>query len=455
MASGNEPQQQPLMAPDTIIHARWIIPATADRAILEDHSLLIEDGVISAIVPRAQALRCQARQTVTLDTHALIPGLVNAHGHAGMTLLRGVADDLPLHTWLQEHIWPLENQWISEEFVLHGSQLAMAEMLSGGTTCFADMYYFPDVVARAATQARIRVQLAAPIFDFPTAWGRDADDYISKATRLHDEYRNSRLVSIAFGPHAPYTVSDAPLKRIVMLAEELDIPIHMHIHETAQEIGDALQNSGKRPLARLEALGLPGPRLIAVHATQLEPGEIDRLAETGTHVVHCPQSNLKLASGFCPVQQLMQAGVNVALGTDGASSNNDLDMLAEMQTAALLAKTVAGDASALPAYEALRMATINGARAMGLDSRIGTLEAGKQADICAVDLDTLNALPVYNPVSQLVYSTRADQVTDVWVSGARVLKDRQIQTINIPALRQHLTQWRQRLASTGRSNDEQ
>lgn len=433
---------------DTILHADWVIPVNEADDVLEQHSVLIRNGRIVAIMPQAEARALTARETVELPGRALIPGLVNAHGHAGMTLLRGIADDLPLHTWLQDHIWPLEGEWVSEEFVQHGSQLAMAEMLRGGTTCFADMYFFPEAVARAATQAGMRVQLASPVFDFPSAWGRDADDYISKATRLHDEYRNSQLVSMAFGPHAPYTVSDAPLQRIVMLAEELDIPVHMHIHETAQEVDDAVREHGRRPLQRLLELGLPGPRLLAVHATQLNGEEVSLLAETGSHVVHCPQSNLKLASGFCDVQRLHDAGVNVALGTDGAASNNDLDLFAEMQSAALLAKAVSGDASALPAHQALRMATLNGARAMGLDDRIGSLEPGKQADLCAVNLDTLNTWPVYNPVSQLVYSSRSDQVTDVWIGGERVLAGGEHRTINISALREHVMRWRDRLAAS-------
>lgn len=433
---------------DTILHADWVIPVNEADDVLEQHSVLLRGGRIVAIVPRAEARTLIARETIELPGRALIPGLINAHGHAGMTLLRGIADDLPLHTWLQDHIWPLEGEWVSEEFVQHGSQLAMAEMLRGGTTCFADMYFFPEAVARAATQAGMRVQLASPVFDFPSAWGRDADDYIHKATNLNDEYRNSQLVSMAFGPHAPYTVSDKPLQRIITLAEELDIPVHMHIHETAQEVGDAVRDHGQRPLQRLKELGLPGPRLLAVHATQLDDGEVTLLAETGSHVVHCPQSNLKLASGFCEVQRLHDAGINVALGTDGAASNNDLDLFAEMQSAALLAKAVSGDASALPAHRALRMATINGARAMGLDDRIGSLEPGKQADLCAVNLDTLNAWPVYNPVSQLVYSSRADQVTDVWIGGQRVLADGEHRTINISALREHIMRWRDRLAAS-------
>ncbi len=431
---------------DSLISARWVIPATDDGSVLEHHCLVVDKGRILAILPQQQATQWYtAEQAVSLDDHVLIPGLVNAHGHAGMTLLRGIADDLPLQTWLQDHIWPLESRWVSESFVQHGTQLAIAEMLRGGTTCFADMYFFPDVVARSAVQSGIRCQLAAPVLDFPTAWGQGPDDYISKTIRLHDEYRNSQLVKVAFGPHAPYTVADQPLQRLTTLAEELDIPIHMHVHETAQEINDALMATGRRPIARLHDLGLLGPRLLAVHATQLIDEEIALLAETGTHVVHCPHSNLKLASGFCAVHKLQQAGVNVALGTDGAASNNDLDMFAELQTAALLTKGVSGNASALPAYKALQMATLNGARAMGMDGDIGTLETGKLADITAVHMGTLNSMPLYDPVSHLVYSTQANQVSHVWVGGRAVLRDGQLVNINTAMLQQNVRQWQQQL----------
>lgn len=434
---------------DSLISARWVMPATDDHAILTDHTLVVDQGRILAVLPTSQAeAHYRAGHTVSLPEHALIPGLVNAHGHAGMTLLRGIADDLPLQTWLQDHIWPLEGKWVSEEFVYHGTQLAIAEMLRGGTTCFADMYFFPEVVAKAAVQATIRCQLAAPVIDFPTAWGQGPDEYISKTIKLHDEYRNSQLVKVAFGPHAPYTVSDAPISRISTLAEELDIPIHMHVHETAKEVDDAVAATGQRPISRLHALGLLGPRLLAVHATQLADEEITLLAETGASVVHCPHSNLKLASGFCPVHRLQRAGVNVALGTDGAASNNDLDMFAEMQTAAMLGKAVAADATALPAYSALQMATINGARAMGMDRDIGSLEAGKLADITAVRLDALNTQPVYNPVSHLVYSTQSSQVTHVWIGGKAVVEDSRLTTINTASLQQQTAQWQRRLQET-------
>jgi 5-methylthioadenosine/S-adenosylhomocysteine deaminase len=436
----------PQQAIDTLISARWVLPVEGDTPALEQHSIAIDAGRILAVMPTADANRqFSPREHHNLPQHALMPGLVNAHGHAGMSLLRGIADDLALQTWLQEHIWPLEQRWVASEFVRHGTDLAIAEMLRGGTTCFADMYFFPDAAAKAAVDANIRVQLAAPVLDFPTAWGHDSDDYIHKAAQLHDEYRNSQLISVAFGPHAPYTVSDAPLQKLATLAEELDIPIHMHIHETAQEVSDALASQGRRPLQRLREIGLLSPRLIAVHATQLSEEEIGWLAESGVSVAHCPHSNLKLASGFCPVHALQQAGVNVALGTDGAASNNDLDMFAEMQSAALLAKAVAGDASALPAWRALQMATLDGARAMGLDQHIGSLTPGKFADITAVDMRALNCTPIYNVISHLVYSTQASQVSDVWIGGRQVLANGQLQTLNEQAIRRTTADWQQKL----------
>jgi len=441
-------QSEPIQQVDSLLHARWIVPVEPKNQILEDHCLVINKGKIVAIVPQLQATGSfSSNNELHLDNHVLIPGLVNAHGHAAMTMFRGFTDDLELHDWLENHIWPLENRWVSEEFVLHGARLAIAEMIRGGTTCFADMYFFPDATARAAVQANIRVQLAAPVLDFPTAWANNADEYIHKGTVLHDQYRNSELIGTAFGPHAPYTVSDAPLRKIAMLAEELDLPVHMHIHETTQEVSDAIAVTGKRPLQRLHELGLLTPRLLCVHATQLLEEEIHLLAENGCSVVHCPESNMKLASGFCPVQKLLDHGINVALGTDGAASNNDLDMFSEMRSAALLGKAVAADATAVSAATALQMATLNGARALGLGDVIGSLEAGKAADIIAVRLDTLNSAPVYNVISQLVYSTQASQVSHVWVGGRKVLDEGKLTTINIQVLQEQTESWRNRILS--------
>jgi 5-methylthioadenosine/S-adenosylhomocysteine deaminase len=431
---------------DLVIHASWIIPATEDNLVHRNACLAIADGRILGITSSDLAEQYfNAARSLRLDGQVLIPGLINTHGHAAMALFRGIADDLPLHTWLEQHIWPLEARFVSEEFVYQGTQLAIAEMIRSGTTCFADMYFFPEASARAATEAGIRVQLAAPVIDFPNPWSANADEGILKTTQLNDAWRNSELVSIAFGPHAPYTVSDEPLKRIAYLAEELDLPVHMHVHETAYEVEQAVTNLGQRPIKRLYDLGLLSPRLICVHATQLNQQDLELLQESGAHIAHCPESNLKLASGFCPVDTLQQRGVNVSLGTDGAASNNDLDMFSEMRTAALLAKAVSGDASALPAYSALRMATINGARALGLDRMIGSLEAGKRADIIAINLNEMNTVPVNNPVSQLVYSTQASQVRHVWVNGRQLLNNGELTTINRRNLMEMAHHWQNAL----------
>jgi 5-methylthioadenosine/S-adenosylhomocysteine deaminase len=431
---------------DLLIHAPWIVTCDNANSVLEDHCLAIAEGRILAILPGTLARqRYLAAQELDLSGHAVLPGLVNAHGHAAMSLLRGAADDLSLHEWLQDYIWPLEGRWVNEDFVYQGTRLAIAEMLLSGTTCFADMYFFPDAAARAAVELGMRAQLACPVIDFPTAWANNADEYISKATALHDDYRGHPLISIAFGAHAPYTVSDAPLRKIATFAEELDIPIHMHVHETAQEIHDALAASGQRPLQRLTELGLISPRMLCVHATQLNDEERALLGASAATVVHCPESNLKLASGFCEVGKLLDAGVNVALGTDGAASNNDLDMFSEMRTAALLAKAVAGNAAAVPAAQALQMATRNGARALGLDSEIGSLEAGKSADFIAVQLDACNTQPLYNPVSQLVYSTNSRQVSHVWVAGRQLVENGELCTVDRHELMQAVALWQTRI----------
>jgi 5-methylthioadenosine/S-adenosylhomocysteine deaminase len=432
---------------DLVLHPRWIVPMSGAQEVLTGHSIAISGSRIVAIAPSADlAARFNARSEHRLDTHAVMPGLINAHGHAPMTLLRGYADDMPLQSWLEQLIWPAEARVMSESYVADGARLAIAEMLLGGTTCFTDMYFFPDQVAQAATDAGIRAQLACPVFDFPTAWARDADDYITKAHRLHDQYRNSELIDIAFGPHAPYTVSDAPLRKVAYLADELDVSIHIHLHENAQEVSDALQKTGKRPLARLNELGLLSPRLQCVHMTQVEDAEMEVLAAHGVHVVHCPSSNLKLASGFCRTQALIEAGVNVALGTDGSASNNRLDMFGELRLAALLAKGVSNDARAIPALTALKMATLHGARALGIDEHVGSLEAGKLADLIAIDLAHPNTQPVYDPVSTLAYSAQAGQVSHVWVHGQLLVADGALTRMDKGQLLANASRWAERIS---------
>jgi 5-methylthioadenosine/S-adenosylhomocysteine deaminase len=440
---------------DTLIHTRWIVPVEPDDAVYEHHSLAVNEGRIVDLLPTSEA-RAAYRGDVEhdLDQHLLIPGLVNAHTHAAMSLLRGLADDLPLNEWLNNHIWPAESRWVNEEFVHDGTQLAIAEMLRSGTTCFNDMYFYPDITARVAAHCGMRACVGLIVIDFPTVWAKDADEYISKGLAVHDRYRGDPLVRAVFAPHAPYTVSDQPLEHIRTLADEMDIGIHMHIHETADEVDRAIELTGKRPLQRLQELGLLTPGLLAVHMTRLSDTEIRQFADSGAHVVHCPESNLKLASGFCPVAALAGAGINVALGTDGAASNNDLDMLGEMRTAALLGKAVSGDASALPAHTVLRMATLNGASALGIGHETGSLTAGKWADITAVRMDSLEAQPVYDPVSHLVYACGREQVSDVWVAGQHLLKERRLTTLDSHEILHKVGLWRDRIGAANRTGHE-
>jgi len=427
---------------DTLIHARYVVPIEPHGVALEHHSIALDSGKIVAILPTEQARSSfLARQTVERPEHVLLPGLVNTHTHAAMSLMRGLADDLALMEWLEGHIWPTEGQHISPEFVRDGTELAIAEFIKGGVTCFNDMYFFPDVVAATAERMGIRAGVSLIVIEFPSAWASSADEYFAKGVELAQQLRGSALVKPVFGPHAPYTVSDASLTRVRELSGKLNIPVQIHLHETAFEVESSVQQHGVRPFERLARLGLIAPDVLAVHMTQLTGQEIDAAARAQLKVVHCPESNLKLASGFCPVERLRQAGVCVALGTDGAASNNDLDLFGEMRTAALLAKAVASDARALPAASALRMATLDGARALGRDAEIGSLEVGKAADVIAVDLRRISSVPLYSVISHLVYTAQAGQVSDVWIGGARRLENGVLLGIDESALIDKALAW--------------
>ena len=433
---------------DLLIEAGWVVPIEPHGVVLEDHAVAVHDGEIIAVLPAAEARsRFQPAETVSRPGSVLIPGLVNAHTHNPMNLLRGIADDLPLMTWLQEHIWPVEGAVIGPEFIADGVTLAVAEMLRGGTTCANENYFFPDVEAATYKRLGFRAVVGLPVIGFPTAWASSYDEYFDRAIEVHDQWRDDELVSLAFVPHAPYTVSDEAFSRIRTLADQLDLQVHLHTHETAQEVTDSLRDHGQHPLARLDGLGLVNERLVAVHMTALTDAEIELCARRGVSVVHCPESNLKLASGFCPVAKLEAAGVNLAIGTDGAASNNDLDMFGEMRTAAQLAKAVAGDAAVFSAPSALRAATLGGAKAIGLDGKIGSIEPGKQADLALVDMDPLETQPLFNVISQLVYATGRHQVTDVWVAGQQRLRGRELVGIDTDALVANARQWRERIAA--------
>jgi 5-methylthioadenosine/S-adenosylhomocysteine deaminase len=438
----------PVLHVDLLIEAGFVVPIEPHGVVLADHAVAIRGGRIIECGPRTlMAGKYAATETVSRPEAVLLPGLINAHTHNPMTLMRGVADDLPLQVWLQQHIWPIEGAVMGPEYVADGVQLAVAEMLRGGTTCSNENYFFPDVIAATCARLGFRTVVGLPVIEFPTAWASSQDQYFDKALEVHDLFRRSALISTAFAPHAPYTVSDASFERIRMLADQLDIPVHCHVHETAQEVSDSLRDNGMRQIARLDRLGLVNVKLIAVHMTQLTDAEIALCAERGVSVVHCPESNLKLASGFCPVEKLRRAGVNLALGTDGCASNNDLDMFGEMRTAALLAKGVAQDAAAMDAPSTLRMATLGGARALGLEAEIGSIEPGKQADLILVDFGVIEAMPNYETVSQLVYATGRHQVSDVWIAGRRRLADRQLVDMELDALAATARRWQQRIAA--------
>lgn len=431
---------------DLAIHARWIVPVEPAGA-LEHHALVVDGGRIVALVPSAEAGAMWApRRTVELPTHVLLPGLVNAHAHSAMALLRGVADDLPLKSWLEDHIWPRETRHVSPEFVRDGTLVACAEMLAGGITCCSDMYFYPDASARVYEEAGMRAALGLPVLDFPTAYAPDADGYLRAGLEARDLHKHSRRLAFSLAPHAPYTVSDESFAKIVTYARQLDLPIQTHLQETRAELDDALRLTGATPLARLDRLGATGPAFVAIHAVHPGPGDVELLARQGCHVVHCPASNMKLASGAAPVASYLDAGINVALGTDSAASNNRLDLFAEMRLASLLAKVTQGDAAALPAAAVLRMATLAGAKALGLDDRIGSLVPGKEADAIAVDFSSAALAPCYDPVSHLVHAAGREHVTDVWIEGEHLVDRGRLVRLDSAAVTARAALWRDRIA---------
>ena len=427
---------------------RWVVPVRPEGQVLEQHAVVVDGERIADVLPVAElADRHAGAERVDLPEHALIPGLINMHTHSAMSLLRGLADDLPLMRWLHENIWPAEKIIMGPDYVRAGTRLALAEMLRSGTTCFNDNYFFPDVTAEATLEAGMRCVIGMPVIGFPTPWARTEDEYFRRGLAVHERFSGEKTVGVSFVPHAPYSVGDDAFRRIVSLTEELDTRIHLHLLEAPGEIESSREEHGQHPLDRLESLGVLGPRLLAVHMTQIDGADIPRLADAGVHIVHCPDSNMKLASGICPVAELDAAGINVCIGTDGAASNNDLSLLAEMRQTALLAKVSSGDPEAIPAARALSMATYHGARALGLDHEIGSIEAGKQADLAAIRLDRIETQPVYDVVSQIVYAVPDNQVTDVWVAGRRLLANREMTTLKSSAILETCREWQLRISA--------
>ena len=435
----------------TLIHPRYLVAVRPQGIVLENHSIAIGQGTIVSIMPRTEIEQAfPAAESVELPDHVLLPGFINMHSHSPMTLLRGYADDMDLDVWLREHIWPVEQEFVGPSFVADGARLAIAEMFRGGTTCFNDMYFFPDVLGEICLDTGIRASIGVPLIETQAAWASDIESCFEQGLRLHDDWQSESLLNITFSPHAPYSISDETLRRVAIHSRELNVPVHLHLLETKWDIEHSLQHHGVHPLDRLKNLDLLNSRLLAVHVTQLTSEDIDQLAQSGVHVVHCPQSNLKLASGICPLASLLEAGVNVSLGTDGAASNNDLDLLSEAQTAALLAKGISGNAQAVDAFQALEMMTINGAKALGIHKLTGSIEVGKAADLCAIDLSCPETQPLYHVVSQVIYAASSRQVSDVWVAGRRVLDCGQLTTIDLEEVTRKARQWQSRLSGFGK-----
>ena len=431
---------------DLLVEARWVIPVEPEGA-LESHSVAVHRGKILAVLPTVDAHRLYSpKKQYVLRNHALLPGFVNAHTHAAMSLMRGMADDLPLMEWLSGHVWPAEKLHVGSEFVYDGTKLACAEMLKGGTTTFNDMYFHPEAAARAVKEAGMRATIGMVVLDFSTPYASDCDDYLAKGLSARDEHGGDSRISFFFAPHAPYTVSDKSFSKVLTYAEELDLPIHVHLNETMHEVEESVEKHGMGPVKRLSRLGLLGPNLIAVHMVHADNDEIEMLAVQGCHVVHCPTSNLKLASGLAPVNELMDAGINVALGTDGAASNNRSDMLSELRLAALLAKGVSRKAEALPAMRALEMATLGGAAALGMRDEIGSLKPGKFADMVAVELSGAELSPVYDPVSHIVYCAGREHVSHVWVEGEIAVEEGRLCVLDEAALVAKAAWWKEKIA---------
>jgi 5-methylthioadenosine/S-adenosylhomocysteine deaminase len=434
---------------DTIILPGWVIPVEPHSVVLPDHAVAISDGKIVDVLPASEIKhRFRPGLVVQRPEHVLIPGLVNAHTHAAMTLFRGYADDLPLERWLRERIWPAENRWLSAEMVRDGTRHAIAEMLLGGTTCFSDQYFFPEIVAESAVELHVRAVVGTPVIDFPTPWAANASECLARGAELvHDRYAEHALISSCFAPHSVETVSDEAFAELRVMADQLDTRIQIHLHESQAEIDRSVAATGMRPMERLAGLGLISSSLLVVHGVHLSTAEISELATARASIAHCPRSNLKLADGIAPIARYLVAGINVAIGTDGAASNNALDMVDEMKTAALLAKAVQQDASAIPAATALRMATLGGATALGLADSIGTIERGKWADLTCIDLRHFRSRPLYDPISQLVYAATSLQVGDTWVAGRHVVENGMLTQVDGAEILSRTSEWQERIAA--------
>lgn len=432
-----------------IISASWIFTSNSEGQLLSDYSIVIENDKIIDLVPQDKVFdEYEANDTYQLTDHILIPGLINTHTHAAMSLFKGFADDLPLQDWLNDYIWPAEKEFINSSFVKDGSILALSEMIKSGVTTFNDMYFFPDATAEAVKELGVRSNIGLVVLDFPTNYATDPEDYLLKGFEFRDKWRNEELITTSIAPHAPYSVSDEAFTLINTYSEELSINIHTHLHETQWEIEDSIEKYGITPVQRLNNLGIIGPSLMAVHCVHLNDQDMATLAKNKVSIVHNPSSNMKLGSGIADIAKMLKQNLNISLGTDSSASNNRLDIMEEMRLAALLIKGSTKSPESFSANEAIKMATINGAKALGLESIIGSIEKNKKADLVAIDLNSIENQPIYNPLTTLVYSSSRSDVSYVWIDGEIKLKDKKLVKIDEERIIQLAKKWQRKLKKT-------
>jgi 5-methylthioadenosine/S-adenosylhomocysteine deaminase len=434
---------------DLIVAGGTIVTMDAQRRLIENGSIAIKGGRIVAIGERRDIIKkYQATQTIVASGKAVIPGLINTHTHIPMVLFRGIADDLDLNDWLTKYIFPAEAKNVNEEFVRIGTQLGLAEMIRGGTTTYCDMYYFEDAIADETAKAGVRGVLGETIIDFPVADNKTHAEAMAYVEKFVKKWQGHPLIVAAVAPHAPYTVSEEHLKAIKAFSDRTGAPMVTHISETQKENDDILKQKGARPVKYLERIGFLSNRLIAAHLVHINEEEIAILKKFGVGGAHNPQSNMKLAAGIAPVPQMLKTDFAIGLGTDGAASNNDLNMWEEMDTAAKLHKVFTQDPKVLTAEQAFEMATTRGARALHLEKEIGSIEIGKRADIVIVDLDELNQVPIYNIYSHLVYATKADDVRSVIIEGKVVLLNHRLITLDEVSIKKRARNMRDKIVKS-------
>lgn len=434
---------------DLIVNARWILPIAPENKILENYALIIKDHKIIDLLAQEKVSDIyQAETVINKDHHVLMPGLINAHTHLAMSYYKGVGSDLPLNQWLSDYIWPSESATVSAEYVYDATKHALVECLRSGVSCVNDLYFYMNDVASALSEAGMRGRLAHCIFNFETPWAKSVESSFEQAENLINNLKNNQLISVAIGPHSPYAVDDQMMQRVIQLSKIHNLPIHIHLHETKKEVDDYKEKYGVSPIVRFFEKGWLNEKTIGIHLTQLDEKDIDCIVKSKMKVVHCPESNMKLASGISPIQKLLDLGVTVAIGTDGSASNNDIDMISEMKSASFLSKIATGNPESISAKKALEMATINGAKALGFESEIGSLEIGKSADFIAIDFNYPETLPVYDPFAQIVYAASRNQVSDVWVNGKCLMDQYKLLTINNDGLNQNQNKWSLKINQT-------